>query len=55
MELINKTKLKMVLVSPLKRSLETALEVLKTYPEKEGLRIIAYPYITEVLQNANDI
>ena len=39
----------------MRRTLETAWEVLKTYPKKENLKIIAYPYITEILLNVNDL
>lgn len=45
----------MVIVSPMRRTLETAWELLKTYPDKENLKIIVNPYITEILLNTNDL
>lgn len=44
-----------VFCSPLNRCLETAFHSLKTHPKRDSIKIIVYPYITEVINSIHDV
>eukprot|EP00831_Metopus_contortus_P049485 TRINITY_DN4089_c0_g2_i4.p1 TRINITY_DN4089_c0_g2~~TRINITY_DN4089_c0_g2_i4.p1 ORF type:complete len:219 (-),score=27.92 TRINITY_DN4089_c0_g2_i4:139-795(-) len=54
-ELINTLPIKVVLVSPIQRTLETARILFQTHPNRESIRFIVTPQIMEIMANPDDI
>lgn len=52
-ETVNKLNIVYAYVSPLYRTLQTAANVLETYPNK-NLKVIVHPFISECLNNIDD-
>jgi len=52
---IDKTNIKYVFVSPMRRTLETCAIMLGEYPNKENLKIEVHPLLRNIIGNAKDI
>ena len=45
-----------VLVSPHRRTIQTAINILKSHPQlKQGITFEIFPYAKEIVNNANDL
>lgn len=51
---VNKYKIKYIFCSPLHRCLETCMYSLSTYPDKENLKVIVHPFVTETVHCIHD-
>ena len=55
-KLINKFNFVKVLVSPHRRTIQTAVNILKSHPQLEkGITFVLYPMAKEIVNNANDM
>lgn len=55
-ELLNSFNFSKVLVSPHRRTIQTAVNVLKSHPQlKDGITFTLFPMAKEILNNANDL
>jgi hypothetical protein len=52
---IEEVHIKRVLVSPMQRCLQTAVEMFKNHPDKENMKFTVIPLFKEVTNNSNDI
>lgn len=54
-EQLNKVNFKTVFVSPMRRTLQTAIHMFKNHPQKKEIKFLVVPIIREVLETACDI
>ena len=54
-QLINQFILVKVLVSPHRRTINTAVNLLKTHPQFKNMTFVLYPMVKATVNNANDL
>ena len=54
-KLVNKMKIHSVIVSPLRRTLETAYQVYWTHPDFDRIKFVVWPLIRESLNTSSDV
>eukprot|EP00347_Sterkiella_histriomuscorum_P002559 403367681 len=54
-DIINKVNFKKVFVSPLRRTIQTTIELFKSHSNKQNIQFTILPIIREILDSSNDI
>ena len=53
--MVNQVNYKVVYVSPLRRAIQTAVNMFKTHPNKANIKFKVFPLVTEVFMSTCDI